>query len=142
MSSSLFVDTSFWLALFRPQDNEYAVAAAWQRHVVRNRISLATTEAVLWETLNSLASVSTRVTAAELYRRLHAAAGVDVVGFEPHFCRAAVDLYAARHDKGWGVVDCFSFSVMQQRGLSEALTNDHHFAQAGFTVLMRQQPPP
>ena len=29
------------------------------------------------------------------------------------------------------------FYVMEQRGLTEALTGDHHFEQAGFTALLR-----
>ncbi len=33
--------------------------------------------------------------------------------------------------------DCISFVVMQQYGLTEALTADHHFEQAGFTVLLK-----
>lgn len=32
--------------------------------------------------------------------------------------------------------DCISFVVMQDHGLSEALTADHHFDQAGFKVLL------
>jgi predicted nucleic acid-binding protein len=31
---------------------------------------------------------------------------------------------------------CISFVVMEQMGLSEALTADRHFGQAGFTVLL------
>jgi predicted nucleic acid-binding protein len=34
--------------------------------------------------------------------------------------------------QNWGLVDCASFVVMQQRGIIEALTTDHHFEQAGF----------
>jgi predicted nucleic acid-binding protein len=30
-----------------------------------------------------------------------------------------------------------SFVVMHDRGITEALTADHHFEQAGFTLLMK-----
>jgi predicted nucleic acid-binding protein len=33
--------------------------------------------------------------------------------------------------------DCISFQVMTEHGLSEALTADHHFEQAGFNARMR-----
>ena len=37
------------------------------------------------------------------------------------------------------LTDCISFVVMEERGLSEALTSDHHFEQAGFSVLLQQE---
>ena len=41
-----------------------------------------------------------------------------------------------RPDKAWSLTDCISFAVMAERGLTEALTADHHFEQAGFRVLL------
>ncbi len=33
--------------------------------------------------------------------------------------------------------DCISFIVMQEHGLTEALTGDKHFEQAGFRALLK-----
>ena len=46
-------------------------------------------------------------------------------------------LYDARPDKQWSLTDCISFLVMQDRRITEALTGDHHFEQAGFTALLK-----
>lgn len=54
---------------------------------------------------------------------------------------AAVTLYMRRPDKEWGLTDCLSFVVMGGEGLGDALTADHHFEQAGFTALLRRDPP-
>jgi predicted nucleic acid-binding protein len=35
------------------------------------------------------------------------------------------------------VTDCISFLVMKEQGLTDALTSDHHFEQAGFNVLLK-----
>lgn len=51
--------------------------------------------------------------------------------------RRGLGLYAARPDKAWSLTDCISFVVMTDRGLTEALTGDHHFEQAGFRALLR-----
>jgi len=49
-------------------------------------------------------------------------------------------LYQQRPDKEWGLTDCISFVVMQEQGISEAFTSDHHFTQAGFTILLSHKP--
>jgi len=38
-------------------------------------------------------------------------------------------------DKEWGLVDCLSFVIMRERGITEALTPDRHFTRAGFKAL-------
>ena len=47
-----------------------------------------------------------------------------------------LQLYENRADKAWGLTDCLSFVVMQEQGLTEAVTSDRHFRQAGFRALM------
>lgn len=49
----------------------------------------------------------------------------------------ALDLYHRRPDKHWSMTDCISFLTMRDRGLTEALTTDHHFVQAGFKILLK-----
>jgi predicted nucleic acid-binding protein len=50
---------------------------------------------------------------------------------------AAWQLLARRPDKAWSLVDCASFIIMQERAITDALTTDHHFEQAGFTQLLK-----
>ena len=40
-------------------------------------------------------------------------------------------------DKEWPLTDCVSFVVMKERGITEALTGDRHFEQAGFVALLK-----
>ena len=37
-----------------------------------------------------------------------------------------MQLYNNRRDKSWSLTDCISFSVMAERGITDALTGDHH----------------
>jgi predicted nucleic acid-binding protein len=50
--------------------------------------------------------------------------------------RKGLDFYASRADKAYSLVDCISMDTMRQMGLIEVLTNDHHFTQEGFTILI------
>ena len=46
-------------------------------------------------------------------------------------------MWEARPDKNWTLADCTSFVIMQERGLTNALTTDHHFEQAGLVRLLK-----
>ena len=54
----------------------------------------------------------------------------------PGLFERGVALYRQRTDKAWSLTDCISFVVMSDEGITEALTGDHHFEQAGFVALL------
>lgn len=95
----------------------------------------------MWELVNGLSKPSQRATAAAVYRRCHEGSRVEVVGFDTKYMRSAFALFEARPDKAWSLTDCFSFVVMEGRGLKMALTPDHHYEQAGFRALLLEEPP-
>lgn len=70
-------------------------------------------------------------------KNLKASPAVEVLHVDAELDSAAWQLLAARPDKAWSLVDCSSFAIMQQQHLSQALTNDHHFEQAGFIRLLK-----
>ena len=92
------------------------------------------------EWLNALSDASTRTIAAEGYRRVHADRRIEVVPFQPELNDAAIGLYRNRADKNWSLTDCLSFVVMERRALTEAITTDRHFEQAGFKANMLDHP--
>jgi len=65
------------------------------------------------------------------------ASSFEVVPLSHEIFDQALDFYHQHHDKQWSLTDCTSFIVMQQRGITEALTGDRHFEQAGFTALLK-----
>ena len=62
---------------------------------------------------------------------------VEVVLLTHSLYSLASSLFKQRDDKEWGLVDCISFIVMQDRGIADALTTDTHFQQAGFRALLK-----
>lgn len=50
--------------------------------------------------------------------------------------REAMERYRDRVDKTWGLTDCTSFLIMEQKGIAEALSADRDFQQAGFSALL------
>ena len=72
MEAAYFADAPFWIALSSRRDQFHPHAIAWRQHLVRSRVSLVTTEAVLWEWMNELADPAMRGTAAEGYPNFRA----------------------------------------------------------------------
>ena len=85
---------------------------------------------------DGLAAVRFRAQALEVIEILQRSSAVEVVPVSPPLFQAALDLYANRGDKDWGLTDCSSFIVMRDRGLTDALTADEHFQQAGFRAVL------
>jgi len=71
-----------------------------------------------------------------LFQDLRNDPSIEIVFIDAVLDAATWKLWESRPDKHWTLVDCSSFVVMQRRGLTEALTTDHHFEQAGFTRLL------
>jgi predicted nucleic acid-binding protein len=67
---------------------------------------------------------------------LRASPLVAVVPASSALFAAALERFRARSDKDRGLTDRASFVVTEGRGLSEALTADDHFVQAGFRALL------
>ena len=99
--------------------------------------NIVTTEWVLLEFADALSQSKAKPFAIEAIKRIRRLPMFHVVGFELAVQRAGFELYESRPDKDWSLTDCTSFAVMMQRGLSEALTADHHFEQAGFRAVLK-----
>lgn len=99
--------------------------------------SIVTTEWVLLEFADAFSRSSVKPIAVEAIKRIHRLPMFLVVGLVPAVYQAGFDLYETRSDKDWSLTDCISFAVMSERGLSEALTADHHFEQAGYRAVFK-----
>ena len=135
--ASVFLDTAFTIALVNKRDVHHEKAGVLLKEIEQERTSVVTTQAVLIEIGNALATPVLRGIAAEYIDRLERDPSVEVVPLSDDLLRHALVLYKERPDKAWGLTDCISFVVMQDRGMTDALTADRHFEQAGFTALLR-----
>jgi predicted nucleic acid-binding protein len=141
MQDEVFLDTAYAIALSSSSDQFHARAVALADLMTISGTRLVTTWAVLLEIGNALAKQRYRQAALRLLDALEADRQIDIVPLSEPLYRRAVQLYRERPDKEWGLTDCVSFRVMQDRGLIEALTTDEHFQQAGFRALLREESP-
>ena len=137
--AEFFLDSSYAIALSAPTDqyHERAVNLAQQLEAASAR--LITTRVVLLAIGNALAKLRYRPAATALLAALEDDPTVDIVPLSETLYGRAFELFRDRPDKEWGLTDCVSFVVMQDRGLTDALTADDHFRQAGFRALLLEE---
>jgi predicted nucleic acid-binding protein len=136
LTSEVFLDTAYAIALSSPKDKYHARAEAIADELEQRQVRLVTTRAVLLEIGSALARQRFRSAAVALLDALEHDPTVAIVPLSEALFASAFQLYRARPDKEWGLTDCVSFTVMMDRGLTEALTTDDHFRQAGFRALL------
>ena len=137
MTNEVFLDTAYAIALSVESDEHHEQAEELAEQLEAEQTLLVTTQAVLLEIGNALSKKRYRKAAVELLDALGQDPQVEIVTLTEELYEQALELYRSRPDKEWGLVDCVSFVVMPARGLTEALTTDEHFEQAGFRVLLR-----
>ena len=134
----VFADTVYWIATALPNDQWRAAAREARRRL--GPVALVTTDEVLAEFLAALSRGGPRVrsAAARTVRAILSGPTVRVIPQSRSSFTRALDRYEARGDKEYSLRDCVSMNVMEAESITQILTNDHHFEQEGFTVLMKR----
>ena len=130
----LFADTFFFYAVLSVDDSSHHEAIDFQSHFDGEII---TTEWILVELADGLCGGGDRQIFIDFHRDLRSDPLMKIVPSDSGLFAAGVDLFARRPDKRWSLTDCISFVAMELEGLTEALTGDHHFEQAGYRALLR-----
>ncbi len=136
--TEVFSDTLYWLALVRPGDS-------WRGPAERARTTLGlarlvTTDEILAEFLAAVSAGGPLLwrKAVETVRMLLTNPDVTVVAQSRDSFIRALGRYAQREDKEYSLTDCSAMNAMDAAGIRDILTNDHHFEQEGYNVLIQK----
>ena len=132
----VYVDAAGWIALVNRRDALHTEAVRIYKQRLQEQCQFITASVVLLEVGNWLSPAPLRGLAIDLLHRIEQSSLIEMVHVTPELYAKGWELYSNRLDKDWGMIDCISFVIMQERNLTEALTSDHHFEQAGFKVLL------
>lgn len=130
----VFADTWFYLAVLNPADPNHQRAMVATRLERRFRV---TTDWVLVEVGDALCKQGNRDVFTRFYGWIHQHPATLIVPASRRLLEDGMHLYRHRRDKDWSLTDCISFVVMEDEGITVALTGDKHFEQAGFTALLK-----
>jgi predicted nucleic acid-binding protein len=129
----VFADSHYFFALVNPRDKRHTQALEFSR---TRSVSLVTTSWVLTELADGLARSVNREAFNLILNELSQNPQDTIAPLSQALFDRGVKLYTSRSDKTWTLTDCISFAVMSDYGLTEALTGDRHFEQAGFRALL------
>jgi predicted nucleic acid-binding protein len=125
----MLIDTSGWFCIMDDNDHRYEGAKRYVR-TARRRLTHSFIVAEL--TALSHARGIPKRSLIRVTNEILDDPGVEVIWVDEPLAMKAWSLLQERQDKNWSLCDAVSFVLMKQLGITEALTTDHHFEQAGF----------
>ena len=134
--NKFFLDSAYAIALSAVTDQYHNKAEILARQIEKNSIQMITTRAVILEIGNALSKLRYRAAAIELLDSLEEDPNVQIINLSEELYNRSLKLYRQRPDKEWGLTDCVSFVVMKDYKITEVLTTDEHFKQAGYIALL------
>jgi uncharacterized protein len=138
MMHKVFADTDYWVAILNPREQLHAKAKSASVSFAKAR--LVTSEMVLAELLAfySVKGERLRDGAVMLVETMRQRPKVTIVPQTSSQFQEALALYKQFRDKEWSLTDCASILIMREESITDALSNDQHFEQAGFHALLRE----
>lgn len=131
---TLFADTFFFLSLLNLNDEAHQKAKSACGQPEQR---LVTTAWVVNEVADGLARVTNRSGVIAFLNALKDDPEIEIIIPSRELFEAGIDLYSRHSDKAWTLTDCISFVAMKEERISEVLTGDPHFEQAGFKALLK-----
>jgi uncharacterized protein len=129
---TIFLDTSFVLALELKDEQHHPLAMNHWRLVATSKPNLVTTSYVFDEVVTFFNSRNRHDKAVEVGDRLLSSSAIQLVHVEEALFLEGWEYFQQHNDKSYSLTDCISFIVMAKRKITVALTFDRHFVQAGF----------
>jgi len=130
----VFADTFYYFAVLDEDDEAHAQAFALSETLTA---PVVTTAWVLTELADGYSDAEKKPAFLRLLRSLRRDPKCTIVPASEELLQKGLELFRQRLDKDWPLTDCISFVVMQEHGIADALTGDHHFEQAGFNILLK-----
>jgi predicted nucleic acid-binding protein len=132
--SEAFADTVYFIAQLNRSDQYHRAVLEFSE---KTDIHWVTSEWVLLELADAFAGTRYRSLVPPLIAHLLGSTLTDVVPISSDLFKSALIFYQRYRDKEWTLTDCTSFLIMRERGITEALTGDRHFEQAGFIAMLK-----
>ena len=131
----VFADSSALYAFVDKRDAHHAAASQLVSELLRSGRLLLTSDYVVAEAVNLANARGGRLVAQRVLDLIDQSAGIQIEWIGPARFAAAKMFFRKHADHGYSFTDCASFVLMRELRLTEVLTTDRHFQQAGFHMI-------
>jgi len=136
MATEVFIDTSGFYAQLVLGDDAHVRARDFMKTAAKRRRRFVTTDYVLDETATLLRARGHGQVCSSFFDAIFASQVCRIEWMNAERFAQVVASFLKNQDKGWSFTDCFSFCLMRELGITDALTKDAHFGQAGLVAAL------
>lgn len=137
MSTLVFVDSSALIALGNRRDEYHKLAKKRFKEIEDAKKKFITTHGVILEVANTFSSAKYKPIAIRLIEHVSQSEKWKIRNIDNELMEKGVEEFKRMKDKDWSLVDCISIIISKEHQIIDVMTNDHHFEQAGFTILLK-----
>jgi predicted nucleic acid-binding protein len=134
----VFVDTAALIAIGDKRDRFHYQALMIRDNLRRSKINFVTTDAVLLELAGYFSQSKNRQIAVSLTDAISKSDKWKRIALDDSLMKRGFDHYRKMSDKDWSLADCIGIIIAEDYGITDIFTSDHHFEQAGFTILLKE----
>lgn len=131
----IFIDSSFFVALFKRDDQHYAKALAIYNLMRDEIVSLYTSFYIIDETVTVLSRRVSRKTALKFLQAVKDEDFPVILESDQNVRLKTYKLFKKLKDKNISMIDCYSVILMKEHRIKKCLTFDKHFKKMGFGML-------
>lgn len=135
---NVFVDTAALIAMGDKDNHFHQQALTIKNELKKSQKGFVTTNAVFFELAGYFSQSQRRSTAIKLIETINKSKKWHCVVVGDTLMKGGLALYKQMSDKDWSLVDCISIVVAEKQGITDIFTTDHHFEQAGFSILLKK----
>lgn len=136
MGPEIFVDTSGFFSLLSSRDATHEEALAIVAQAKDTGRFFVTTDYVIDETATLLNARGIGHLAGTFFDTVNASQVCRIEWMDQERFGRTKNYFVKHTEHAWSFTDCFSFLIMKELKLRNALTKDKHFKEAGFTPLL------
>jgi predicted nucleic acid-binding protein len=137
--AGLFLDTAGWFAAYSPPERGHDLARSTYADAIRAGELLVTTALVAAEMHTLILRSRGASAGASFLESVFGTGAYLIVPLDDDLINGAIARWIRRFsDKLVSFADAVSFEVMRRERITNALTFDQHFADAGFQIMKRR----